>query len=417
MITWLLSKKGTLIMQHRQKSQKKKSKRPGRPPLLLSEETLIMSLLKDVRDTDPDEIVAGIPDSRLAQVLIDRLPLESEATIPLLMALQENFEDKGVRKAFNRALFKLKKKGVQVDELEREEIRPSAILKPVREEAAAYLGPIADMAGSRSLLVILPRAGTGLTIGTGLVSDEGIPTFLSGTFSKKRTREIKEGIAKGGGPLVETSPAHAATILEEAYQKHLELHSESPDEYIKFRPSLLDNLSLLDRPIIYEFIADESTSRVPDSILTNSQLTKLFGHSLMESWLIDYEHLKPVVEEIQKTAKSPLLLTDAQKSGRTLEIIGKCVQELFPPPRRSVLKRRLEEMSYFFFRLDEDEYSRLCLAAARHVDKQDTMLNINPVVEFLVQRSLDFYNNMSKRESATNKKLLDTAPSSGIILP
>lgn len=393
--------------------KKSKRKKPAPPSLLAPEEALVTSLLQEFRDSEPAQIVAKLPDSRLARVLVERLPLDDESTINLLAAIHDGFQDKQVRKAIKRVLFKLEKKGVAVEWFRAEKDGAPAVFMPAeREKHVAYLGPV-DSTGFRAVLIELHRAMKGVDLGVGLISDEhGIQQFVFANFSKKRTKQMKEDLSQDVGPLVETSLSHAATVLEKAYNRHTEIHSDAPAEYLELRPWLLENVSLLGRPIIYDLLPE---AEVPEGIVTGSQLEKLFLHGLLDSWFVDFESLKPFMEEILKLDDSPIILNDAQKADRAGEIKKKGIEELFPAPKRALLKHRLEEMAYLFFKLREEDFSLLALDAAITAEQEDTILRSNPVIEFLFDRSLNFYM-ASAKESSEESDTKDDAPS-GIILP
>ena len=76
-------------MQHKKKPKKKKAA----PPIFLSadEEALVTEILQTCENSDPTQLVAGVPDSRIAQILIERLPLDETTPISLLVALRERF--------------------------------------------------------------------------------------------------------------------------------------------------------------------------------------------------------------------------------------------------------------------------------------------------------------------------------------
>ncbi len=397
-------------MRPKKKSTKKKSVPPSLPA---REETLVTSLLQDFADSDPAQVVAKLPDSRLARVFVERLPLNAESTIPLLTAIHDGFQDKQVRKAIKRVLFRLGKKGVAVKGFREEKDSTPAVFMPAeREKPVARLGPI-DSSGFRAVLIELHRAMKGVDLGVGLISDEhGIQQFLFANFSKKRTKQMKEDLSRDIGPLVGTSLSHAVTVLEKAYLRHTEIHSNAPSEYLELRPWLLENVSLLDRPIIYDSLPEGS---VPEGVITGSQLEKLFQHSLFESWVDDFESLKPFMEDILKLEDSPLLLNDAQKADRALEIKKKGIEKLFSVSKRALLKNRLEEMAYLFFKLEDEESSRLALAAALTAEQEDTILKPNPLIEFLFDRSLNFY--MASAKKAAEEADTKDDASSGIILP
>ncbi|MDY6973127.1 MAG: hypothetical protein SV775_12460 [Thermodesulfobacteriota bacterium] len=396
---------------------KKKSKREKSPALCLlpKEEELVASLIRSSRNSDPAEIFARIPDSRCAQGLVEQLCLDDDPSMPLLSAIHEGFEDKNVRKAVRRALFKLKKRGAALEGFLNEKNPPPAILRPPqREKPATYLGPV-NAKGSRAVLITFSRSVRGLDTGVGFVSDEeGIYEFLFGTFSKKRTKELKDHITANAGPLVETSLSHGATILEDAYKRHLELHSDSPpSDYLKFRPWLLENASLLSRPIIYDFMPGKSLVEVT---ITNSQLERLFQHELMKSWLVEAEGLRPLIEDILKAEASPIVLTPGQKSDRAKQVKQKCVEQLFPGPKRALLAHRLKEMAYFFLQQEESDLSSLCLAAASCLDEEDSIIRMNPVIEFLLERSIALHMELSDKRVAEEETPLDVS-SPRIVLP
>ncbi|NQT55357.1 MAG: hypothetical protein HQ551_03935, partial [Desulfobacteraceae bacterium] len=216
--------------------RKTKTKRKPTPQALLNQEqeALITTLLQEIGSADPAEILAKIPDSRCAQVLIDRLPLNDGSSIPLLLALREAFKEKNVVKAIKRALFKLKRRGVSTEAFHPEEGDSSTILKPSQKEPPrCYVGTV-DGTGLRAVVIIVHRRGKGLDTGLGVVSDEqGIQEFFYRNLSKRSAKEMKDNFSRDAGPLVETSLSHAATILEEAYQRHLTLNSDVPADYLE----------------------------------------------------------------------------------------------------------------------------------------------------------------------------------------
>ncbi|MCP4664742.1 MAG: hypothetical protein GY849_00110 [Deltaproteobacteria bacterium] len=374
-------------MHGKKKSRKKKP--IGKTPLAPDEEALVHSLLQDLQAADPAEVVSRIPGPRIAREFIERLPIHEAPPLSLLSTLDQGFKDKGVSKAVKRLLFKLKKRGLSIEGLYPEKEAPTAIIKALpREGPSAYVGPL-DGSGFRAVLITFHRTARGVDMGVGLASDEhGIRHFAFGNYSKKSVKEIKEDLFEKAGQLAETSLSHAATVLEKAYQRHLEIHPDAPEEYLELRPWLLENTSLLNRPAIYDAFPEASTSRM---VLTDSQLERLFEHDLMASWFIEFQSLRPHLEEIRKVGDSQIVLTETQKYEREKEIQDKAMEELFPAPKRAFLKQRLEEMAYVFFKLDEEERSGICLAAAQTLDEEDTILRKNPVIAFLLKRSLDYF--------------------------
>lgn len=372
------------------------------------------SILRNFENADPLELVARVPDSHHALAVIEKLCQDPSPSIPLLLAFKEGFKDKQVQKAIKRAIYKLRKRGIPVEEFSRPESGPSIILKPSQEERpAAYVGPVLNMSGSRAVFITHYRAIKGQYIGMGVVSDEeGIQEFLYGAFGKKRTREIKDDFSEKAGPLVETSLSHAATILEYAYQRHPERHVEPSSKYLELRPWLLENAPLLGRPAIYDLIPE---AQVANMSIARPQLERLFQHKLFEAWLIRMELLRPFMEQLIQAEESPIVLTDAQKDDQARRIKEKCLAELFPDAERDLLKRRLEEMAFVFFKLKEVDFCRLCLDAAQGIAQSDNLLRINPVIEFFLERSINYYMNLILEGFIEKEPTGSSSP--GIIIP
>jgi len=396
--------------------KKPKKNKFVQPPLFTpDEEAAITAIIQASDRTDPAELIERVPDSRHALAVIDRVCRDKNPSIPLLVALKAGFKDKQVQKEIKRALFKLRHSGIPVEDFLIRESAPPPILKPPQQaEPAAYVGPILNMSGSRAVLITHEREIKGRHMAMGLVSDgQGIHEFLYGIFSKKRSNEMKDNLSEKTGPLVETSLSHAATILENAYQIHLKNHPDVPPDYLELRPWMLEVAPLLDRPVIYNHIFEDQVER---NILTDSQMEKLFQHKLMGVWQIHFDRLKPFVEELMNADHSPIVLTEDQKSDQARRIKEKCMAELFPASECTLVKRRLEEMAFVFFKLEEKDFDRLCLAAAQSIEPQNSVPQKNSVIEFLLKRSLDYYMNLIRGGASRDKQPVESSAPS-IIIP
>ena len=396
--------------------RKRKSKKKISALLALTdqEEKVLNTLLSDLKDGEPSEIVCRIPDARFAEIFVERLPLSEQASVFLLQEMSRSFKEKAVVRAIKRKAFKMRVKGLPVGEFYPEREGSGGILKPPpKEKPVAYIGPVLDMTGSRTVMILVERDMKGWKMGAGIVSDEeGFQEFFHGTFSKKGIREVKESLEKEAGPLVETSLEHAAAILEKAYHQHIKVHPNAPSDYLEIRPFLLEDRPLRDQPDIHDFMSELLVS---DAVLTDSQLTKLFSDRLMESWVVEWEPLRPFLEDILKLDESPIVLTEVQKSERSRQIKEKGMEKIFDEEKRDLLKHRFEEMAYIFFKLGDEDLSGVCLAAARIMGEKGSILKTNPVIEFLMERSLDFYMHVIKERADDEGRNKDS--SSGIILP
>ena len=400
-------------MGRRKKPKKKKTS--SQPDLTAEEEASVLAILQEAENTDPVQLMVRVPDARHALSLIERTRSNESPSVPLLLALREKFEDKPVQKAIKRALFSLDQKGFSTGEYSESENRPSFIVKsPEVEKPRAFLGPILNLFGSRAVSLTHFRVPKGRLMGLGLISDEdGFHDFYYGAFSKKRAKKMGDQLEQNAGPLVETSLSHAATILEAAYHRHVEIHPKAPPFYLELRPWLLENTSPYDRSIIFDFFPkNDATNRIPSA----SHLKELFDHSLMKEWRVEFKRIQPFIEELVSTWKSPIVLSESQKSEQESRIRKKCVEKAFSVSEEHLLKQRLEEMAFIFFKLEKPDLSEICLEAAQTIDQATTDFENKPVIAFLVEKSFDFYLNLVNKKTPDKKEAAEQAESR-IILP
>jgi hypothetical protein len=233
-----------------------------------------------------------------------------------------------------------------------------------------------------------------------------------GRYSKKQLKEIKEIFFSSFDNAVETPISHAATVLERAYGESEEGLNESSRGYLEMRPWILENVSLLEQSAVYDLIPVDSIS---EGSLTSSRIEKLLAHELMKTWIIDPEKIKPLVEDIQKVKESRILVSDAQKTDQINEAKRKTTREIFSEDKRLLMKWRLEEMAYFFFKLGEEEMARLSLATADSFEEKDSPLLTNPFLEAIMERSLAIHMQAAQETQESGGAAVDS--SSKIIIP
>jgi hypothetical protein len=395
------------------KKTARKRKTAGIPsvPLPSEDKDFLSSLLEDLARIDTSRIQSQIPRPELAQALVESLPLDSPETVTLVTAIQEAFDHKGVQKAVKRTIFKLKQRGISIPERNSEKVIPS-VLKKEAPEPDAFVGPI-DGVGGRGVFLAVPQVPQGIDVALGLISDEiGLIEFIHGRYSRKRMKEVKEFFFDNFNHMVATSAAHVATVLENAFGHNEHSTAESTRQYLQFRPWIRENITLLEQAPAYDYVSPEGISA---EVLTLSQIEKLLSHELLHSWIVETEKMKPVVEEISKADKSPILVSDSQKTDRVEEIKKAKIDELYPNAKRLTLKCRLEEMAYVFYRLNEETFARLALSAAASLEKKETIFGVNPFLKALVERSLTYYEQMSSQDEEPLKQ--EEGDPSRIILP
>ncbi len=156
----------------------------------------------------------------------------------------------------------------------------------------------------------------------------------------------------------------------------------------------------LDHPAIHDH-RTEIESGGPGHGLTHSQIEKLLDHPLLNTWAIDPDHLKPLLEEIAQLQGSPLILSSSQQADRVRELERQWAKTHFKDSRKTLFRQRFEEMAYVFFKQQEREYARLSLMAAEDIAHDAGTSMDETVLDFLLERSLkDLLK--ARRESKTD---------------
>ena len=396
--------------------QKKKERRKKESLHHLSkdQELLVASLLGRVENTPPQALITEICDPSCAKAFVDGLPLRDEKVILFLQAINDTFNDKDVRKAVKRALFRLKSKGIRTDAFSSGEAA-DRIFKPIKkEEPRCYLGPI-DAMGNRAVIIHFFESGKGVGVGMGMASDqEGIQQFVFDQMSRKSARELKAELEEMAGPFIEVPLSHGAMVLEDAFKVENATHTGERAEYLRLRPWLLQHTSVKDYAVNFEHIT------ISDREITEADLEKLFDHELMASWLAPFDVLRPFMVEMEGVHQSPIIMSDPQKLQRIEEIKEKCIRSLFDVAGRKRFKKRLREMAFFFLTSDQLDYARLSLEAATNIQDKTSHFREQPVLGFFVDRSIAFYFELGKERATEGPEIEDLQipeTPSGIILP
>ncbi len=396
------------------KKRKPKKKRTSPVSVLSQEqETQLKAFLENLRTIDPKRLDVQIFTPEIAQALAERLPTDEPDAIKILLAVKEAFPQKSVQKAIKKTVFRFKQKGLFYPELVPAESSHILMKEVNKPESSVYLGPI-DGAGSRGVFLVLSHFPKGVDVGMGVANDEkGILQFLYGRYSKKRMKEVREVFFSNFNHAVETSLSHGATILERAYKDSGQTLGQPARDYLKLRPWVLKNVSLLEKAAIYDFISPGSIS---EEALTVSQLDRLLEHELMQTWIMSPDKIRPVMEDIQKARESRILVSEAQKIEQISEVKNRAIHEIYSKEECLRVKGRLEEMGYVFFKLEEREMASLCLAAARSVVAEEPLTGVNSFLYATIEKSIAFYENVA-REMGKSTDGVEDDHSSRIVIP
>jgi hypothetical protein len=369
------------------RKKKNAPKAQSSPALCADDQALLDSMVESVETMDKDTIPSRRLSPQLAAAFVERLPLDSAKTPELLESIAKFYQQKEVRKAVKRRMFKLKQRGVVVPDVNLEEPPAFHFRRVQEDEPEAYVGPI-DGVGSRPVLISIPQLPQGIGLGVGVVNDEkGILEYAFGRYSRKQVKEMRALLFEKLPFMVETSLSHATALLEEARALGSEKGKASGD-YNQIREWLLGHVPGLGHAPVYEILSHES---VATEVLTDSQIQKLLAHPLLAGWIFQPDKLKSVAEEVARAQESPILLSGVQKGERINQIKEDSIRQIYDEKQRNLMKRRLEEMAYLFWKLGEESLARICLRSALSFLERDSLLKVNAFLKALVDKSLVVY--------------------------
>lgn len=325
--------------------------------------------------------------------------LPDTKTSQLLRRMFEVYPDKGVRKIIKRSLYRLKSKGVKVEEDFFD--KKGTILKPLQVEPPLGFGGGIDSYGDRYLFLSIHRPGRGWRVFQGVTNErEGLVEFFSTEMTKKEMAGYLDEVRNNSPtPIIEMEASYVAFLLDEAYQLSLVRGRDVPQEYPPVKGEIEKVKKRYEKPLIYSIIKEEE---IEGNEFLLDRAKNLFHIDFFSSWRLDEEEIKPYVEEVREAEQSRLILTPSQKEARFQEIFSKALTNLFPEDKRSLYRRRMEEMAYLLYQMGKEEEAKFSLAVALDLKKDPNLLNPNPFLYQLVTRSI--FALLSEMEERSSKE-------------
>ena len=319
---------------------------------------------------------------RLAELMVT---IPDRVTGRLLHRMFKATQDKRVRKIIKRSLYRLKSKGVVVEEISSDEVKP--VLRPFQEGAKEGFASGIDFLGHRLLWLIIPRPGRGLTVNHGIVSDrEGIINFSQEEMTRKGFRTFfKEVKEKNTFPIVEIEPSYVACLFVQAHQLSLEKKGASPQGYIQAKSEIERIKKDYTKPLVYSYLQADDMAGA-DRLLRKG--ADLLQTDLFSSWRIEEGEIRPYADEVWEAEESKIVLNPGQKEVRLQGIYQKALTELFSGERKFLYQRRLEEMAYILLKLGREEEAKISLAVAKDLEKPLNPIQPNPFLFQLVTKSI-----------------------------
>ena len=321
-------------------------------------------------DRKLSESLGGLRDAKIAKLLQRLLGIS---------------KDKRVRREIKRSLYRLKTKGVAVEELASD--RGTSILRPLQAEHAQGFGGAIDPLGHRFLVLGIPHPGRGLSLIQGVISDtEGWISGSGGETGRKGFKTFMEGVRENSPfPLVDIDPSYVAFLFVRAYELCLRKGKTPPQDYLTLKTDVEGVRKDYEKALIYSYL-DAKEIAAEDRWLR--RVEDLLKVDVLSRWKIDEDHIQPYADQIREAGESKIVLSTVQKQARVQEIYQTAVFELFSGEQRLLYQRRLEEMAYYLLKLGKHEEAKSSLAAALDLERPLNTFQPNPFLFQLVTRSI-----------------------------
>jgi hypothetical protein len=174
-------------------------------------------------------------------------------------------------------------------------------------------------------------------------------------------------------------------LFTQAYQTRLELGRSPLQSYLRLKGEIERIKKGYRKPLIYSLIPAEEVSGNPWFL---SKAADLLKSDILHDWSIGEDLVRPYAEAVLEAQTSKIVLSQIQKETRFQQIYQRAVTELFSEGKKSQIQRRLEEMAYYFMKVNKVEEAKISLAMAIDLEKPLNPFQPNPFLQQLVVKSI-----------------------------
>ena len=312
---------------------------------------------------------------------------KSEESADLLGKIYQDFREKGIQKRVKRAFYKLNLAGIGTKKYEPEVPSP---LEQARTPKfyKTFLSNF-DGSGSRLLIYTQEIPYEGIKLFQFILNDlEGVKECEETSISKSRfKKDIVEKFPDNnkGTTLVEITEEYCQFLLEEAKEKNLKGSFILPEKFESAKELVGEAKTSFNQPLIYDFISPFEM-KLRSELLGRSD--QLLDEPEFKGWFFELKEIEHFASKIVESEKSKLIVGLKTPQERQKEAEKEAIEVLFNDQRRAIFKRRLEEMSYIFFKTEREELARIALAAALGFEKGGSPSTAHPFALRMVRQSL-----------------------------
>ncbi len=303
----------------------------------------------------------------------------------ILHRMLEISDNKKVRKGIKRSLYRLKSRGISVDEVPAE--HGASILHSLRAEPPKGFGSNYDFQGDRLLLLLIPHATRAWTVIEGVVSEAGgLLDFQGEETTRTKFNSFYEDLQKRNPfPFVEMEPSYVGFLLTQAYQARLKKGKLPLQGYLRLKGEIEQVKKDYEKPLIYSLIQAEEVS---GNAWLLGKARDLLKSDFLYDWYIEEDLIRPYAEAVREAEESKIVLSHIQKEARFQEIYQQAITDIFSGERKNQIQRRLEETAYYLLKVNKEEEAKISLAMAIDLEKPLNPFQPNPFLQQLVIKSI-----------------------------
>lgn len=318
-----------------------------------------------------------------------------------LLEIEKSAADKALKKEIRRSLFKLGQRGLKVTASPLPEARVVSLSATL--EIEAFISAV-DGGGGRLIWIAKPEPGHGLYVIQAMINDRvGLQRVGAAQVKRKELRRMADEIkADHGIEMVPVPWEYADEALYHAYEKGKGQAGSGTERFHEIRGVLFSARPKPQEHPIYRVLDSKAVREGAWRELSR----RLLDEPELRYWLADQDWVQPFFSQIQEAQSSRLVLNPMQKEERLAAIVRDAVKETSNGEPGTIMRRRLEDMAFYFVRTGREDSAKLALAVALQIgDGGPGPLDVS-FLTGLVQKTFSVYLSEEKSKATEEPSLI-----------
>src|SRR6267378_7730708 len=328
------------------------------------------------------------------------------AAVEALGEIDRQTTDKDLKKEIKRSRFKLAQKGLVAPQEKAADRKPAAIFERVSDVEASMSA--VDGGGGRLIWITKPQPNHGLQVIQAMLHDrEGLLRFGGMHVRRKELRKMADEIKQQHGISMISIPwEFADQIVYEGYERAKARGQSGLANFHEVRSIIATGKPKEETHPIYRKLDSEQAHDGAWRELSR----RLLDEPELRYWILTDEWFQAFLPQLQEAQTSRLVLNPLQKEERFNAIARDAVKKLCSGENGQAFKRRMEDMSLYFFETNRLDAAKLSLAVALQVGEGDPgPLDIS-FLTGLVQKSFAFFMSQEKAKREEEQSSLIIKP-------